>query len=295
MTENERGGRKPAESQPAENEPSENQPVGHEPVGDNGILFDATDGLLRITIDRPERKGAIDPAAVRTMIEALEQAALEDSVRAVLITSTGPDFCSGSDWVKANSGDHKPRPGNLQRRTALQAHRLIAVLTEIQVPVVSAVRGWAAGVGCQIALAADFTVAADGARFWVPFTRRGFSPDSASTWMLPRLIGVARAKEMLMLGRPVEATEAAAWGMIHRALPDDELDAAAEELARELSQGPTVALGLTKRLIHDGLESSMTAAMEHEAMALELSTRTKDFREGLAAFTERRDPGFTGR
>lgn len=265
------------------------------PADETGIRVDAADGLLTIVIDRPDRKGAIDQVAVRAMIDVLEAAALDDSFRAVLLTSTGDDFCSGSDWVGANSGDEKPRPGNLQRRLALQAHRLIAVLTEIQLPVVASVRGWAAGMGCQIALAADFTIASEDARFWVPFTKRGFTPDSASTWLLPRLIGLARAKEMLMLGRPVEATDAAAWGMIHRAVPADELDAATEALVDELRNGPTVAFGLTKRLLHGGLESGMIAAMEHETLALELSCRTKDFREGLAAFSERRDPRFTGR
>lgn len=265
------------------------------PSEETGIRVEATDGLLQIVIDRPDRKGAIDQVAVRAMIEVLEAAALEDSFRAVLLTSTGDDFCSGSDWVKANTADDKPRAGNLQRRLAFQAHRLITVITEIQLPVVASVRGWAAGMGCQIALAADFTIAVDDAQFWVPFTKRGFTPDSGSTWMLSRLIGLARAKEMLMLGRPIGAADAAAWGMIHRAVPADELDAATEALVDELRNGPTVALGLTKRLLHDGLESGMIAAMEHETMALELSCRTKDFREGLAAFSERRDPHFTGR
>lgn len=266
-----------------------------QPADETGIRVEVSDGLLQIVIDRPERKGAIDQVAVRAIIDVLEAASLDDSLRAVLLSSVGDDFCSGSDWVKANSGAEKPRPGNLQRRLALQAHRLIAVLTEIQLPVVASVRGWAAGMGCQIALAADFTIAADDAQFWVPFTKRGFTPDSASTWMLPRLIGVARAKEMLMLGRPIGASDAADWGMIHRAVSAGELDAATDALVDELRHGPTVALGLTKRLVHDGLESGMIAAMEHETMALELSCRTKDFREGLAAFSERRDPRFTGR
>lgn len=269
------------------------------PAEESGIRVDVDGDVLGIVIDRPHRKGAIDQRSVRAIVEVLEAAALEDRFRAVLLTSTGPDFCSGSDWVKANSGsggeEEKPRAGNLQRRLALQAHRLIAVITQIQVPVVASVRGWAAGMGCQIALAADFTIAAEDAQFWVPFTKRGFTPDSASTWLLPRLIGVARAKEMLMLGRPVGAVDAAAWGMIHRAVPIDELSATTAELVDELRNGPTVALGLTKRLLHDGLESGMIAAMEHEAMAVELSSRTKDFREGLAAFSERRDPRFTGR
>ena len=165
----------------------------------------------------------------------------------------------------------------------------------MQLPVVCAVRGWAAGLGCQIALAADFTVAAEASRFWEPFLRRGFSPDSGATWLLPRLVGVARAKELLLLGRELSGAEAARWGLIHRAVPDEQLDGAVDELVAELAGAPTVALGLTKRAIHRALESSLAEAMETEANALELSSRTADFKEGLAAFREGRAPRFEGR
>jgi 2-(1,2-epoxy-1,2-dihydrophenyl)acetyl-CoA isomerase len=112
---------------------------------------------------------------------------------------------------------------------------------------------------------------------------------------VPRLVGVARAKELLLLGRPLSGSDAAAWGMIHRAVPDVELDTAVEALAGELVSSATVAIGLTKRCIHAGLDASVVDAMEHEALALELSSRTADFREGLSAFKERREPRFTGR
>jgi 2-(1,2-epoxy-1,2-dihydrophenyl)acetyl-CoA isomerase len=169
------------------------------------------------------------------------------------------------------------------------------VLFEIQLPVVCAVRGWAAGLGCQLALAADFTVATESSRFWLPFTKRGFTPDSAATWLLPRLVGVARAKELLLLGRAVTGAEAAVWGMIYRAVPDPKLDTATAELIDELASGATIAIGLTKRSLHAGLELGVVDAMAGEAMALELAARTADFREGLSAFGARRDPRFEGR
>jgi 2-(1,2-epoxy-1,2-dihydrophenyl)acetyl-CoA isomerase len=259
------------------------------------IDITAAGGVLRITIDRPERKGSLDPASVLRIVDALEDAATDDSLRAVLLASTGPDFCSGADWVARNAGDEKPRTGSIQRRTPIQAHRLIALLLEIQLPVVCRVTGWAAGLGCQLALASDFTVAAEDARFWLPFVKRGFTADSGSTWLVPRLVGVARAKELLLLGRPVEAADAAAWGMIHRAVPAAEVDAAVEELVAELASGPTVAIGLMKRGVNRALDVGIVEAMEAESMALELSSRTADFREGLAAFTEKREPRFGGR
>jgi 2-(1,2-epoxy-1,2-dihydrophenyl)acetyl-CoA isomerase len=262
---------------------------------DDGIRVEAAGGLLRVTIDRPERKGALDMAAVRRIVEALEAAATDDTLRVVLLSGTGDDFCTGADLVAANATEEKPRTGSLQRRTPLQAHRLVSLLLEVQLPVVCAVQGWAAGLGCQIALASDFTVAADDSRFWLPFVGRGLTPDSGATWLLPRLVGLARAKELLLLGRPFTGADAAAWGVIHRAVPGAELDAAADALVDELARAATVAVGLTKRCVNESLDGGIAEAMARESMALELSSRTADFREGLTAFRDRRDPDFQGR
>jgi 2-(1,2-epoxy-1,2-dihydrophenyl)acetyl-CoA isomerase len=167
-------------------------------------------------------------------------------------------------------------------------------LRDIQLPVVCRVRGWAAGLGFQLALAADFTIAAESACLWEPFIERGFSADSGATWLLPRLVGVARAKELLLLGRKLSGAEAAAWGLVHRAVPEAELDAATDALVEALGRGPTVALGLTKQTIHRSLETGLGEAMQNESTALELSSRTADFKEGLLAFKERRAARFEG-
>lgn len=259
-----------------------------------GVSIESRDGVLRITLDRPSRKNSLDPLAVRRIVGALEAAAVDDALRVVLLTGSGADFCSGADWVAANAAGTRPRTGSLQRRVPLQAHRLIELLTGLQLPVVCAVRGWAAGLGFQMALAADFTIAAESACFWEPFLERGFSADSGSTWLLPRLAGVARAKELLLLGRKLSGAEAASWGIIHRAVPDGELDSAAAALVAQLAGAATVAVGLTKHCIHRALESGLVEAMQNEAFALELSSRTADFKEGLLAFKERRPARFTG-
>ena len=156
-------------------------------------------------------------------------------------------------------------------------------------------RGYAVGLGCSLALAADFTVAATGAVFWEPFLVRGFTPDSGSTWLLPRLVGLARAKQMLLLGEKVPAAEAADWGLIHRCVDDSELDDAAEHLLTRLAAGPTVALGLAKQAINYAQHATLAKAMIQELFNLELSCRTGDFKEGLAAFRQRRAPDFQGR
>lgn len=260
------------------------------------ILFAKTEQVLRITLNRPAQKNSLSPARVREITAALEDVMADDSARVVVIDAQGADFCAGADLVASQKPDEpKPKTGSLQRRTAIQAHRLIDVLTSIQVPVVCAVRGFAAGLGCQLALAADFTIASETATFWEPFVSRGFSPDSGATWLLPRLVGVARAKELLLLGEQVSGAQAASWGMIHRAVADERLDQEVDALVRRLANAPTVAIGLAKRCIHAGLTSGLVTAMEQEALALELSSRTSDFREGLAAFKERRTPNYEGR
>jgi 2-(1,2-epoxy-1,2-dihydrophenyl)acetyl-CoA isomerase len=266
------------------------------PVDGPGVEVAVRGDVLHLELNRPDRKNSLDTVAVGVIVDALEQASVDDSLRAVVVGGRGPDFCSGADWVAANDGAAgRPRTGSLQRRTALQAHRMIDLLTEIQLPVVCAVRGWAAGLGCQIALASDFVLASETSRFWEPFLTRGFTPDSGATWLVPRLIGVARAKEFLLLGRELSGIEAAACGLIHRAVPDEVLDEAVAELVGELTRAATVAVGLAKRCINRSLTSDLTQAMADEALALELSSRTGDFKEGLLAFREHRPADFRGR
>ena len=262
-----------------------------------GLETSLADGVLRLTLDRPDQRNAIDDVVMAGLVAAFDAANRDEAVRAVLLTGNGDHFCSGADIVARNapSGGERPRVGSIQRRVPSLAHRLIPLVCTVQVPVVCAARGYVAGLGLHLAAAADFAVVAEDATLWEPFAQRGFTPDSGGTWLLPRRVGPARARELLLLGRRLSGTEAAAWQLVHRAVPAEEVDGAANELVDRLAAGPTVAMGLTKWLLHQGEVHALDAHLADEAFALELSSRSEDFREGLAAFREKRDPRFTGR
>lgn len=232
---------------------------------------------------------------IDALVELLSAAARDEDLRVVHLRGTGTDFCSGVDWVGSAGAGQRPRTGHLVRGVPHGAHRVIELVHTLHLPVVCTVRGWAAGLGCNLALAADFTVAASDAVFWEPFVARGFSPDSGSTWLLPRLVGMARAKEMLLLGEQVDGATAAAWGLIHRSAEQTHLDATVRDLLDRLAAGPTVAIGLAKQAINHSQHATLGEAMNQELFNLELACRTADFKEGLAAFRQKRQPDFTGR
>jgi 2-(1,2-epoxy-1,2-dihydrophenyl)acetyl-CoA isomerase len=262
----------------------------------DGLVVDLDGSMLRLRLDRPAKRNAVDDTMVAGLIEAFDTANRDERVRAVLVTANGDHFCGGADIVARNApGGERPRVGSIQRRLPSQAHRLIAKVLTVQVPVVCAVRGTAAGIGLHLALASDFCVAAVDARLWEPFSTRGFTPDSAGTWLLPRLIGPVAARRMLLLGLSLTGAEAFDIGLIHAATAAASVDAEAEKLASEIGAGPTVSIGLTKWLMLVGATTALDDHLQNEALAMELSSRSEDFREGLKAFTERRPPEFQGR
>jgi 2-(1,2-epoxy-1,2-dihydrophenyl)acetyl-CoA isomerase len=248
--------------------------------------------VLVITLDRPDRLNAAPPA----MFDEIRAAVANlDGARAVLFAGVGRAFCSGADLMGGALAPGQD-PGEATYR-ALTDHYSPAMLAlaDLDVPVVSAVSGAAAGIGCSLALSADFVVASETAYFLQAFVNIGLVPDGGASWMLPRLIGRARAAAMMMLGERGPAEKALEWGMIHKLVPDDALDAEALALAKRLAAGPTRALGGIRRNLHGALECSYAEALQREAELQRDMRGTADSMEGGMAFLQKRKAEFKGR
>ncbi|MBV9951155.1 MAG: enoyl-CoA hydratase/isomerase family protein [Acidimicrobiia bacterium] len=265
------------------------------PETPDGLAVDHDGPVLRLRLDRPERRNAITDPIVYALIDLVDAASSDESVRVIHLTGRGDHFCSGFDLGERTPGPERPRVGSVHRRMHAHVNRLIPAMLSTQTPIVCTARGWVIGLGLDLALASDFTIVADDARLWAPFTTFGFTPDSGATWLAPRLAGVARARRMLLLGEKVSGADAASWGLVHDAVPATDLDAAGEELVGRLASGPTVALGLTKLVMHRGLTVDIDRHLADEAWAMEMSSRSEDFKEHGDAAREKRDPNFEGR
>lgn len=254
------------------------------------ILAERRGAVLVVTLNRPDQLNAAPPAMFGEIAAALRDLG---GARAMLLRGAGRAFCSGADVAGGVlDGDD---PGGATHAALTDSYNpTLALLAMLDVPVVSAVRGPAAGIGCSLALAADFCIASDSAYFLQAFVNIGLVPDGGASWMLPRLIGRARAAEMMVLGERVPAAKALDWGMIHRVVADDALDAEAFALAERLAAGPTRALGAIRRQLHAAYESDYAAAMAREADNQRSMRGTADAAEGGRAFLEKRKPAFKG-
>lgn len=265
------------------------------PSPPDGLVVAHDGPVLRIRLDRPDRRNSLTDPIVYALTDTIQAAGSDESVRVIHLTGTGDHFCSGFDLGERAPGPDKPRVGSIHRRMQAHVNELIPAMLHTQTPIVATVRGWAIGLGLNLALASDFAIVADDARLWAPFTTFGFTPDSGASWLIPRLAGVARARSMLLLGTKVPGVDAADWGLVHRSVPATELDAAGDALLARLAAAPTVALGLTKLLITRGLTADVDRHLDEEGWAMEVSSRSDDFKEHGRAAREKRDPNFGGR
>jgi len=253
------------------------------------ILIDETDAVATITINRPDRLNAMSQQTLAELTAAVDQVRDEGRMRAMILTGSGRAFCSGADL--AQSLDPNDMGAGLEKGF----NPLIERLRALPIPLVTAVNGAAAGGGCAYALAGDIAIAARSAYFLQPFAAIGLTPDVGATWLLPRLVGQARAMGMMLLGERVYADQAEQWGLIWKAVDDDQLMTEARAVAVRLASGPTVALGLTRQAVHQAATLSLTDTLMLERRNQRTAGRTADHREGVAAFREKRPPRFTGR
>ena len=257
-------------------------------------------GVLWLTLNRPEAANALTPDQRDLLIDVLADASARVEVRAVVITATGKHFCTGADLRHSRPGPERPEGapervvGDVARMIEGGAQRLITAVVDCEKPVIGAVNGTAAGIGAHLALACDLVVAAEGVRFIEVFVRRGLVPDGAGCWLLPRLVGLQKVKELMFFGDALGTDEAERLGLVNRVVAADELEKVATEWAGRLAAGPTRSIGLTKGLLNRSLDSDRPTAFREEALAQELNMQTHDANEGVAAFVERREPDFRG-
>ncbi|CAN5672588.1 enoyl-CoA hydratase-related protein [soil metagenome] len=257
-------------------------------------------GVAWITLNRPDVGNAITADQREQVIDLLATASSDLATRAVVLTAIGKAFCTGADLRAPRTETARPEGapdravGDVSRVIRDGAQRLIAAVLDCEVPVIAAVNGTAAGIGAHLAFACALVLAADGARFIEVFVRRGIVHDGGGAYLLPRLIGPQRTKELMFFGDALSADDAAGLGLVNRVVPTDELEATATEWAGRLATAPTRSLALTKWLVNRSLESDRAGAFADEALAQELAMHTTDAQEGVAAFVERRDPTYQG-
>jgi 2-(1,2-epoxy-1,2-dihydrophenyl)acetyl-CoA isomerase len=259
-------------------------------------------GVATVTIDRGDAGNSLTAAMRDHLSDTFDELSATLGVRAVVLTGAGDrHFCTGAGL----GGPQKPQPprpegapdralGDVARMIRRGWQRLVASILDCEKPVVAAVNGTAAGGGANLVLACDLVVMADSARLIEVFVRRGIIPDAGGCYLLPRIVGPQRAKELMFLGDDLSAADCERWGIANRVVPAADLRAAADELAGRLASAPSKAVAMTKWLVNRSSESSRHSAFEEEAYAQELVAATADMTEGIAAFGERRDPRFRG-
>jgi 2-(1,2-epoxy-1,2-dihydrophenyl)acetyl-CoA isomerase len=258
------------------------------------ILFEAADGAATITLNRPDKLNAFNEAMHRELARALDRIEADEAIRAVLLTGAGRGFCAGQDLGDRvmGDGDAPPDLGDTLDRLY---NPLIRRICRLERPVVCAVNGVAAGAGANLAFNCDIVLAARSAKFIEPFCKLGLVPDAGGTYILPRLVGSARARGLALLGDTLSAEQAEAWGLIWRVVDDDRLMDEATALARHLAIQPTRGLGFVKRALLASATNSLDAQLDLERDLQREAGRTDDYREGVAAFMAKRPPTFKGR
>lgn len=255
------------------------------------ILFTLENQVARIVLNRPQVFNSMHHNMRQEILAALETCKHDPAIRAVYLTGTGKAFCAGEDLQEVTD----PNGPSLNEIISTGYNPIVSAIRNLEKPVVCAVNGVAAGAGANIALACDITVAAASASFTQAFSKIGLIPDSGGTWTLPRLVGLQRATALMMLSDKIPAAEASAMGMIWKTFPDDTFAEESLNIAETLAQMPTQGLGLTKRALNRAFSHDFTAQLAVEDELQTAAGNTHDYREGVAAFLEKRKPVFLGK
>jgi 2-(1,2-epoxy-1,2-dihydrophenyl)acetyl-CoA isomerase len=273
-----------------------------QPDVDQELLAEIREQVLWLTINRPDAGNAITPAVRNRMIEHLTEANGAYDVRAIVLTAAGAKhFCTGAD-LRSGRATPPPKPEDAPERVSGEAarmirtgiQRLIGAMLDCEKPILCALNGTAAGGGAAMVLASDLVVAADHARIIQVFVRRGLIPDGGPTYLLPRLVGIQKAKELVFFGDDLGAADAERLGLVNTVVPGAELEATAAEWAGRLAQGPTKTIGFATRLLYRSLDVDRATLFEEEALLVEMVAATEDSKEGVASFIERRPTEFKG-
>lgn len=259
------------------------------PTMETLVLERADNGVATLTLNRPERKNAMNAAMFNELLGVFREIDASTTDRVLVITGAGDAFCSGADLSDRGSDTrHAMQRLHWVADIALALHR-------IPKPIIAKVNGVAVGAGMNLALGCDLIVASEQARFSEIFARRGLTIDFGGSWLLPRLVGMHRAKELALFADIISAKEAAEMGLVNRVVPAGELDAFVADWAKRLAAGPPIALGMTKRLLSNTFSMTMDEALEAEGMAQSVNSGTEDTAEAIGAFLEKREPKFKGR
>lgn len=254
------------------------------------VLRDVSDGVLTLTLNRPDALNSFTVEMKEGLLAALKDAARDKEIRAVILTGAGRAFSAGQD-LKERQG---PDAADLGTELRLRYNPIVLAMRRLEKPIVGAINGVAAGAGISIAMACDILIAAENATFIEAFSRVGLVPDTGSTWFLPRLVGSARAAEMMFTADPIDAATAERIGLINRAVPNEKLMAEATALAQRLATAAPIALALAKRALNRAYEMNLEQALDFEAQLQSIAGRSADHREGVTAFVEKRPPRFSG-
>jgi 2-(1,2-epoxy-1,2-dihydrophenyl)acetyl-CoA isomerase len=260
-------------------------------MGYQALLVDRADGIATITMNRPEARNALDLTMREELLGALDELERDPAVRVVLLTGAGGHFSAGGD-VKSMQKKHTAAEG---RARVELLNRFVLRLFSFSKPTIAMVDGFAVGAGCNIALGCDMIVASDRAKFGEVFLRIGLVPDGGGTWLLQRLVGLAKAKELVLTAEIIDAAEALRIGLVNRVVPAGELENATRALAAKIATGPPLAAALAKSLLNRAATADLAAALEGEAFGQSIAITSEDHAEGVCAFVEKRAPRFQGR